>query len=411
MYFFFTINDFEKDGGGTIRMLGILNSLAENGEGVTLISNAKSLKCFHPSIKHIFLGISFLKKKKRIFQFMLALFPNFINKFIFKDSLSVIRLIIDNNVKCNTPIIFFEYLDTSIALFLKKQKIIEKYIFDVHGSARLEFLNKNPDSILLKSLFFCKYLVASILDKKIYMNATSIIFLSESMKTYFEEYYNFITSYNNIVIRDAVSKNFGQNLINHEIVNKYRKALKIFPNDNVILFAGSFKSSGGVIDLVKSFHLLKCRNKIFNLKLLLLGDGECYDKVLKFIKMNSLESAVTLVGRFSFNELWNYQELADVIVCPDKQSYLSELVPHIKYFNALVSSKVVINGSFASIKDINKDERLSVNFIPSDIDDLSNKIQMVLMDLDFYKLKYQHNKEKVFNEFSYSKSIEALIRG
>jgi len=40
----------------------------------------------------------------------------------------------------------------------------------------------------------------------------------------------------------------------------------------------------------------------------------------------------------------------------------------------------VINGSFASIKDINHDERFSINFEPSDVNDLCNKIEKVLLN-------------------------------
>lgn len=36
---FFTMNDFRKEGGGTIRMLGIINEIAEIYPNIILISN------------------------------------------------------------------------------------------------------------------------------------------------------------------------------------------------------------------------------------------------------------------------------------------------------------------------------------------------------------------------------------
>ena len=52
-FVFFSENDFVKEGGGTIRMLGIMNELAEKGHAVTFISNTARVGLFHPSVKHI----------------------------------------------------------------------------------------------------------------------------------------------------------------------------------------------------------------------------------------------------------------------------------------------------------------------------------------------------------------------
>ena len=105
----------------------------------------------------------------------------------------------------------------------------------------------------------------------------------------------------------------------------------------------------------------------------------------------------------------SYQELADIIVCPDKKHPLSELVPHIKYFDALVSGKTVINGSFASIKDINHDERFSINFEPSDVNDLCNKIEKVLLNKYEYRVRSKTEQDIIFSEFSYQNTTKVLM--
>jgi len=410
MHLFFTLNDFKNDGGSTIRMKGIVNALAEADQRVVLFSNAETHGRFHSSIKHIFLGVNISKKQKRIFQFCIALLPNIVNKFIFKSYLITISGILKKEkFKINRSIIFFEYLDNSMALFLNKQNIIGEYINDVHGSARLEFLHKRPNTLLKKCLNMSKYVVAIILDRRMYKNANKIIFLSEAMKEYFEKYYNFIASNDNYVIRDGVSRSQCRKIANKNSVEKYKKSLNISPKDRVVMFAGSFKDLGGVLDLLKSFNFLVREKKMHNLKLLLLGDGECYKDAKRFISINQLEERVIMIGRTPYSELKNYQELADVIVCPDKQHPLSELVPHIKYFDSLVSEKIVINGSFASISSINKNECISVNFNPSDIDNLTVKIEMVLADLDSFRLAYRFNHQKICTEFSYSNSVKVLI--
>ena len=50
---FFTVNDFSKEGGNTIRMYGIVNELASLGHTVYLVSNTVNFEQFHSKIKHI----------------------------------------------------------------------------------------------------------------------------------------------------------------------------------------------------------------------------------------------------------------------------------------------------------------------------------------------------------------------
>jgi glycosyltransferase involved in cell wall biosynthesis len=410
-HLFFTLNNFTKDGGDTIRMKGIVNALAEAGQSVVLFSNAVETHYdFHISIKHIFLGVEISKKQKIIFQVSIALLPSIVTKFIFKDYLTVLGIIFKKEkFRAGMPIIFFEYLDNSMALFLNKQKIIGNYINDTHGSARLDFLHKHSNTLLEKFKNLSKCMIAIILDRKIYKNSSRVIFLSEAMKEYFEKYYIFIASNDNYIIRDGIGSGPCHQIINKNNVDKYRRSFNISLEDKVIMFAGTFKDSGGVFDLLKAFDILVRKKNTQNIKLLLLGGGEYYEKIKRFTSENHLEEKVIFAGRTSYSELRNYQELADVIVCPDKQHPVSELVPHIKYFDSLISGKVVINGSFASIRDINKDERFSVDFKPSDVNDLSNKIEMVLADLDSFRLAYRFNHQKICTEFSYSNSVKVLI--
>ena len=65
---FFTFNDFLIDGGGRVRMYGILNALAkENKKEIILISNIKDKGKFHSNIKHIYLDLKITSNQKRIF--------------------------------------------------------------------------------------------------------------------------------------------------------------------------------------------------------------------------------------------------------------------------------------------------------------------------------------------------------
>ena len=71
---FFTMNDFQKEGGGTIRMLGVINELARIHEDITLISNLEDDSNIDKNVKTISLHTTFTPANKRRFQFLLGVF-------------------------------------------------------------------------------------------------------------------------------------------------------------------------------------------------------------------------------------------------------------------------------------------------------------------------------------------------
>src|SRR5438045_1771287 len=108
-YVFFTMNDFTKEGGATIRMYGILNELAKQGESITLISNAKSLVKFAPSIHHIGIEHGFSAKDKRIFQALVGTLPLAAATAKYGSFIIRLKTIIQQNSFQNSKIIFCEY--------------------------------------------------------------------------------------------------------------------------------------------------------------------------------------------------------------------------------------------------------------------------------------------------------------
>ncbi len=400
-YVFFTFNDFSKHGGGVIRMYGILNSLAELGKNVTLISNAKNYENFHPDIKHIFLNCKLNKQQKRFFQFCVAILPHWINKFLFRKYLKAFK-----NLGINEDnIIFFEYLDNSFGYFLNKENNINNYINDIHGLAVLEFQYKKYNGIR-KIINNFKAYVAKKHDKKIYKNSKKLIAVSDEMKSYLSKFYE-IDKNKICVLKDGINEALCNQEIDkkllEELINKYKS-----DDSKIVLFAGNFKDLGGVDDLVKAF--LKVLKKREDVKLLLIGDGEHYDWIKNLIEKEKLEGKIILLGRIPYNKLRTYQEIADVIVCPDKDHPYSHMVPHIKYYDSLISGKPVINGSFDVIKNINQNEELSLLFEPSNIEDLSQKIIYAIENNEELKEKYKNVKEKICKEFTYKKFVEDFLK-
>jgi hypothetical protein len=80
----------------------------------------------------------------------------------------------------------------------------------------------------------------------------------------------------------------------------------------------------------------------------------------------------------------------------------SQLIIHVKYFDALVSGKLVINGSFNSVREVNPDDFLSVSFEPSNVQDLADKIEYCMDNQEELQVKYKHVPQYVLDNFTYS---------
>jgi len=173
-----------------------------------------------------------------------------------------------------------------------------------------------------------------------------------------------------------------------------------------MVFAGGFKQTGGITDLVLAFE--KVINKKHDTILILIGDGKIMPQCKELVSKLDLDKSVYFLGRIPYNKLRTYQEIADVIVCPDKQNPFSDMILHLKYLDALISGKIVINGSFKSVQEINKDEFLSLNFTPSDIDSLANSISFALENKEELEIKYRCSKTYTAKNLTYSKYISVL---
>ena len=97
---------------------------------MVFLSNTQNYDDFHPSIKHVFLDMMMSKSDKRKFQSSLVFLPIFIMKLFYKNYLKILGEIFQKEKITDQTIIFFEYLDNSMAYFLNEQKIISNYLND-----------------------------------------------------------------------------------------------------------------------------------------------------------------------------------------------------------------------------------------------------------------------------------------
>ena len=102
-------------------------------------------------------------------------------------------------------------------------------------------------------------------------------------------------------------------------VNGLREQLNL-PEGKTVLFAGSFRSWHGVMDLPEIVAEVLDRDP--EVVFLLVGDGDCFDELSARFRAEGLEPNVRLVGRRAYEEVPRYCALADVGIAPyDASAY------------------------------------------------------------------------------------------
>lgn len=389
-------------------MYGIINELARQGKSVTLISNAKNLVKFDTAVSHIYIDYCFSPKDKRIFQGSVGLLPLSIAVGKYAVFIQRLRYIIQQNSLGNRKMIFFEYLDNTIGYVLKRKGIIAGYINDLHGIATVEFKFQadHSKSFFERLKFSAKYYISNLLDTKVFNNADGFIFASAAMQKFYVKLYPKISVKKSVFIPYVLSPDVVLQPINTEVRAKLVADLNIRETDFVILFAGAFKKTGGVPDLIEAVSKLVHEHQ--EIKLLLVGEGATLEECKSLVKQRGINGNVHFIGRTPYENLRTYQDLATIIVCPDKMNIYSDLIIHVKYLDALMSGKIVVNGAFKSVKEVNVDDSLSVSFEPSNIESLAGAIDYCARNLKELQSKYQNNPKYTFENLTYSKFVGEL---
>lgn len=398
----FSLVNFNKSGGATIRISGIINALTQQKINIRFYSKSTSSGEINSDVDIVNLNANI---NKRVFQFIVAYFPIKIVNLLFKKQLTYFKQTLEGEKN----ILFFEYLDITIGYWLKMNKVIDKYFCDVHGIAHLEFELNETKSIKNDIFNRIKKITSIKLDCKVFRNSDLIIYPSPGLQKYMIDFYN-IGDKKSLVVSESINQNLINQKINTELKESLVSSLSLDLNkDAIILFAGSFKPLGGIVDLVRAYIKLRNENNLLNTSLILVGDGKLFNYTKSLITESDYSNEIHLLGRQPYSDLKTYQSIADIIICPDKDTKYSQILPHIKYFDSLASGKIVINGYFEFTDSINPNEKYSLNFIPSNVDSLKNIILKAIVNKKDLQKKYSIASEKAIEHFNYNNTVNNLI--
>jgi glycosyltransferase involved in cell wall biosynthesis len=395
----FTLRDFTYQGGGLLRIIGVLKALDFDFQKVRLLSNSTDAKSVlegeFPKLDIHFIELVFSKNDKRLFQLALSILPITLVNFLFRKKLYHLELVSEKYDLKEQVLFCCEYLDLSLGYFMKKNGLISGYVCDIHGLVPNEFITKKRNKIYN----FFRYLSSTALDLKVFSSANGVVYASSAMKRYMEDRIPKLKGVDHIIMPYLVSLESVDVKVCPFKLAEIKKEHFLKEEDDIIFFAGSFKELGGVMDLLEAFHRLAAEND--RVILFIIGQGEEASKVRSFIELHKLGARVIHIERIRYSELRTYQEIASVLVCPDRYNLYSNMITHLKYVDSLVSNKIVINGCFDAVKEINHNQKLSINFCPSSVPDLFDKIRYCLDNKEFLKIKYNGNVNYVRDNMTY----------
>ena len=93
--------------------------------------------------------------------------------------------------------------------------------------------------------------------------------------------------------------------------------MNIYSDDYVVVFTGQLIKRKRPLDILKAYKYLK--EKDYNLKLFLLGDGLEKETLKEYIHLNNMEEDVFMLGKLSAEEMSKYLSIANLYVLPSER--------------------------------------------------------------------------------------------
>ena len=117
--------------------------------------------------------------------------------------------------------------------------------------------------------------------------------------------------------------------------------LGISDNDKVILFVGTIYEFSGLENIIRNFEIIK--NKIKDVKLLIIGGGEDFEKIKSLVNQKKLGSNVILTSFKPQHEIPKFISLADVCISSFEINKITDSIIPIKIFEYLACGKPVLS--------------------------------------------------------------------
>lgn len=143
-------------------------------------------------------------------------------------------------------------------------------------------------------------------------------------------------------------------------------------------FVGSFYRYEGLDLLVEAFAEITKKHP--DTVLLLVGGGEMKDELSEQVAQLQLKDRVGMPGRIPHERIAGVYALIDILVYPRYSMRLTELVTPLKPLEAMAMEKALVASDVGGHKELIKDYHTGILFQSGSVDDLAEKINIILND-------------------------------
>lgn len=178
-----------------------------------------------------------------------------------------------------------------------------------------------------------------------------------------------------------------------------RKELGLPADKKIILFAGKYITKKRPMDLLKAYHLLSDENA----SLVFLGDGELREEMEEYIISNNLQN-VYLTGFKNQSEVGKYFATADIFVLPSGAGETWGLVVNEAMNFGL---PIILSNLVGCREDLLHASINGFNFQCSNIDDLKNKLQLLVNEQNL-RMSFGKASKFIIENYNYPAITKSL---
>jgi len=176
-----------------------------------------------------------------------------------------------------------------------------------------------------------------------------------------------------------------------------REKLGISSEEIVLLFVGSLIKKKGIFDLIDAFD--QTYKKYKNLRLILVGKGSDYNKIVYRLNKLQLENKVYIVGEKIHDRIPEWVNASDIFVFPSYGEGLPNAV-----IEAMACSKPVIATRVGGIPEVIQDSKNGILIEKGNVRAITNAINCLIEDKKGRISMGKQGRQIVEEKFSWYKS-------
>ncbi|RYD01254.1 hypothetical protein N752_30115 [Desulforamulus aquiferis] len=176
----------------------------------------------------------------------------------------------------------------------------------------------------------------------------------------------------------------------------------------VIGFVGSMVEYEGLDLLLEASAILLSQRDDF--RLLLVGDGRCYEELKKLAREKSIADRVIFTGRVPHEQVEQYYSLIDIAPFPRKGALVCELISPLKPFEAMAMEKCVVASNVAALAAIVQDNKTGMLFKKDDVRDFAKVLELLLEQPELRRTLSKAGRDWVVSERDWKRQAEVVCQ-